>query len=131
MSDIQQQLINELQNKTAKIGIVGLGYVGLPLCLRYAEAGYTVLGFDIDLVKIEALNNGRSYISHYNDEILADARQQGFSATTDFVYASDVDALILCVPTPLNEHRDPDIYLRDSHHGQPPVTLTCRPGSVP
>lgn len=109
MSDIQQQLIGKLQNKTARIGVIGLGYVGLPLCLRYAEAGYTVLGFDIDPAKIETLNNGRSYFSHYGDELVATARQQGFSATTDFARASEADALILCVPTPLNEHRDPDI----------------------
>jgi UDP-N-acetyl-D-glucosamine dehydrogenase len=61
MSDTQQQLIDKLQAKTAAIGIVGLGYVGLPLCLRYAEAGYSVLGFDISAAKVESLNNGRSY----------------------------------------------------------------------
>ena len=109
MSDIQQQLIVKLRNKTAKIGVVGLGYVGLPLCLRYAEAGYTVTGFDIDPDKIQALSNGVSYFSHYGDEMVAAARRQGFSATTNFALAGEVDALILCLPTPLNEHREPDI----------------------
>ncbi|MEP4147171.1 MAG: nucleotide sugar dehydrogenase [Halioglobus sp.] len=109
MNNTQQQLIDKLQAKTAKIGIVGLGYVGLPLCLRYAEAGYSVLGFDISETKVETLNDGRSYFRHYGHELVATARDQGFKATTDFALASDVDALILCVPTPLNEHRDPDI----------------------
>ena len=109
MSDSQQQLIDKLQAKTATIGIVGLGYVGLPLCLRYAEAGYRVLGFDIAAAKVDTLNDGRSYFRHYGDELVAAARDQGFTATADFARASEVDALILCVPTPLNEHRDPDI----------------------
>jgi len=127
MSDTQQQLIDKLQAKTAAIGIVGLGYVGLPLCLRYAEAGYSVLGFDISAAKVESLNNGRSYFRHYGDELVAAAREQGFTATADFARASEVDALILCVPTPLNEHRDPDIsyvtrtmdsLLPNLHNGQ-------------
>jgi UDP-N-acetyl-D-glucosamine dehydrogenase len=109
MSGIQQQLIDKLQAKTAKIGIVGLGYVGLPLCLRYAEAGYRVLGFDISEAKVDSLNDGRSYFRHYGDELVAAARERGFTATADFTLATEVDALILCVPTPLNEHRDPDI----------------------
>ncbi|KAA1188943.1 nucleotide sugar dehydrogenase [Pseudohalioglobus sediminis] len=109
MSDTQLELIKKLNDKTATIGVVGLGYVGLPLCLRYAEVGYTVLGFDIDPSKIETLNSGRSYFSHYGHERVTAAREQGFSATTDFARASEADALILCVPTPLDEHRDPDL----------------------
>lgn len=109
MSDSQHQLIGKLRNKTAKIGIVGLGYVGQPLCLRYAEAGCSVLGFDVSKAKVESLNDGRSYFRHYGNELLAAAWDHGFTATTDFARASEVDALVLCVPTPLNEHRDPDI----------------------
>jgi len=105
----KQQLIGRLENKTACIGIIGLGYVGLPLSLRYAEAGYKVIGFDIDPVKIEQLNNGRSYIRHLGDQKVQAANNAGFEATTDFSRAAEANALIICVPTPLKEHREPDI----------------------
>ncbi|MCR4308122.1 MAG: nucleotide sugar dehydrogenase [Candidatus Berkelbacteria bacterium] len=105
----QQALITKLQNKTAIIGIIGLGYVGLPLSLRYAEAGYKVIGFDIDPVKTEQLNNGKSYIKHFGDEKVQSANKSGFEATTDFSRVTQADALIICVPTPLKEHREPDI----------------------
>lgn len=91
------------------IGIVGLGYVGLPLVLRYCEEGYRVVGFDIDAEKIATLNGGRSLIEHIPDAAVRKALGGGFEATTDFGRARDVDALILCVPTPLNRHREPDL----------------------
>ena len=75
---VKQQLINRLEKKTACISIIGLGYVGLPLSLRYAEAGYKVIGFDIDPVKIEQLNNGRSYIRHLGDQKVQAANNAGF-----------------------------------------------------
>jgi UDP-N-acetyl-D-glucosamine dehydrogenase len=102
-------LIKKFQNKTAVIGIVGLGYVGLPLCIRYAEAGFKVLGFDIDPNKTEKINAGKSYIEHIPSAKIAEANKQGFEATTDFARASEADALILCVPTPLNKYREPDL----------------------
>jgi UDP-N-acetyl-D-glucosamine dehydrogenase len=101
-------LIEKLNNRTALIGIVGLGYVGLPLLLRYVEAGYKVLGFDIDPDKVEKLHRGETYIKHIPASAIAHARS-GFEATTDFSRASEADALILCVPTPLDEHREPDL----------------------
>jgi UDP-N-acetyl-D-glucosamine dehydrogenase len=91
------------------VGIVGLGYVGLPLALRFAEAGVPVLGFDIDQAKVTALNAGRSYIKHIGDQAVALGRQRGLQATADFSRCGEVDALILCVPTPLNKHREPDL----------------------
>ena len=100
------ELLERLQNKQAIIGIVGLGYVGLPLMLRYAEAGYAVLGFDVDLTKVEHLHCGRSYIEHIPSSRVANAQ---LSATTDFERASEADALIICVPTPLNRYREPDL----------------------
>lgn len=106
---MKQQLIEKLQNKSAVIGIFGLGYVGLPLMLRYAEIGYKVLGFDIDQDKTAKLNNGKSYIEHIPASKIADAVEQGFIATSDFSKASEADALILCVPTPLNKYREPDL----------------------
>ncbi len=103
-------LLHKLNNREAVIGIIGLGYVGLPLALRYLEAGYLVLGLDIDPRKIEALRAGTSYIKHIaSDPIQARVRSGQFAASTDFSRARDADALILCVPTPLNAHREPDL----------------------
>lgn len=93
-----------------KIGVVGLGYVGLPLSLQFARCGATVLGLDIDPVKIDALNAGRSYIEHIKPATVADAVKSGrFSATADFSQVKQLDAVIICVPTPLNKNREPDI----------------------
>ncbi|MBB4064208.1 nucleotide sugar dehydrogenase [Gellertiella hungarica] len=102
-------LVQRLNNREAVIGIVGLGYVGLPLMLRYSEVGYKVLGFDIDDQKVDRLMKGESYIEHIAASSIAEARKQGFEATTDFSRAGEVDALILCVPTPLNKYREPDL----------------------
>ena len=99
---MKSELIKKLFSKEAVIGIYGLGYVGLPLALRYAEAGYKVVGFDIDATKVDDLSFGKSYIQHIPDEKIGKAVQRGFSATTDFSYTNHVDAIILCVPTPLN-----------------------------
>lgn len=101
--------IEHFRNATATIGIIGLGYVGLPLMLRFVEEGFRVLGFDIDLEKVTALNNGESPIAHLGQEAIRQARSQGFEATTDHARAAEVDALILCVPTPLDDHREPDL----------------------
>jgi UDP-N-acetyl-D-glucosamine dehydrogenase len=106
---MKQDVINKFQNKTAVIGILGLGYVGLPLMLRYAEIGFKVLGLDIDQDKIDKLKAGKSYIEHIPSAKIAEANKQGFEATTDFARASEADALILCVPTPLNKYREPDL----------------------
>jgi UDP-N-acetyl-D-glucosamine dehydrogenase len=93
-----------------KTAIVGLGYVGLPLSLQFARSGVTVLGLDIDPAKVEALSQGRSYIRHIASEAVAEAVKSGaFSASTDFSRIKDLDAVIICVPTPLNKNREPDI----------------------
>jgi UDP-N-acetyl-D-glucosamine dehydrogenase len=104
-----EQLTTRLRERTAVIGIIGLGYVGLPLTLRYAEAGFRVLGIDIDGSKVERLNRGESYINHIAAADIARARDHGFEATTDFTRAGEPDALIICVPTPLNAYREPDL----------------------
>ena len=109
MSGIKQASIAKLKSKEAIIGIVGLGYVGLPLMLRYNAIGYCVLGIDIDEDKVAKLNAGQSYIEHIPSEKIASARQSGFEATSDFRRASECDALVLCVPTPLNKYREPDM----------------------
>lgn len=102
-------LIEKFINKTAVIGVVGLGYVGLPLMLRFIEIGYRVLGIDIDPAKVDSLNNGESYIEHISSGVISKARQNGFEATTDFSRSPEADALIICVPTPLNKYREPDL----------------------
>lgn len=101
--------VERFNERKALIGIVGLGYVGLPLMLRYNATGYRVLGIDIDASKVEKLNAGQSYIEHIASEHIAQARSTGFEATCDFARASECDALILCVPTPLNKYREPDM----------------------
>jgi UDP-N-acetyl-D-glucosamine dehydrogenase len=103
-----QDLIEKLNNQEAIIGIVGLGYVGLPLMLRFADVGYRVLGIDIDTSKNALLNEGKSYIQHISSEQVA-AVQGRIQATDDFSLAREADALILCVPTPLNKYREPDL----------------------
>lgn len=105
-----KQLLDQIDNKSAVIGIIGMGYVGLPLMLRFVEAGYKVLGFDVDSDKITKLANGQSYIKHIPAATIAAAVQAGlFDGTTDFSRAGDADALIICVPTPLNKYREPDL----------------------
>ncbi len=106
---MSQQLIQKLNDKQATIGIVGLGYVGLPLALRYAEVGYSVIGFDIDQAKVDKLKQGQSYIQHIKSEKIATYINKNLQVTTDFSKASQVDAIILCVPTPLTKWRDPDL----------------------
>ena len=105
----KNELIKRLDEKQSVIGIVGLGYVGLPLMLRFREVGYRVLGVDIDSEKVNKLNAGQSYIGHIRPESIAAARAGGFEATTDFSRSREADALIICVPTPLDKHHEPDL----------------------
>jgi len=105
----KNELTKRLNDKQSVIGIVGLGYVGLPLMLRYQEVGYRVLGLDIDQTKVDRLNKGETYIAHIKAEAIKAARAGGFEATTDFSRAGEPDALILCVPTPLDRHLEPDL----------------------
>ena len=109
-----EQAIKRYQDKEAIIGIVGLGYVGLPLLLRYTQVGFKVIGFDIDSFKVDSLNTGKSYIEHIAADKIQ-AAQSLFEATTDFSRIGECDAIILCVPTPLNQYREPDIsYVIDT-----------------
>lgn len=104
------QLLERIHQQSAVIGVVGLGYVGLPLVLAYARAGFQTLGIDIDSAKVDHLHAGRSYIKHIPTAEVATARASGkLDATTDFSRIADCDALILCVPTPLDEHLEPDL----------------------
>src|SRR6056297_3102689 len=109
MSNPHSELLDRLRTKKATIGIVGLGYVGLPLLLRYSEAGFKVLGLDVDPAKVEKLNAGRSYIAQFESERVAKAREAGMEATSDPARITAADAVIICVPTPLNQYREPDL----------------------
>src|SRR5215471_18676391 len=105
-----------MQNNKIKIAVIGLGYVGLPLSFQFARSGVTVLGLDIDTAKVDALNQGRSYIKHISSVEVADVTRSGsFSASSDFGRIREASAVIICVPTPLNKNREPDIsYILDT-----------------
>ena len=109
-------MLDRLKSKQAAVGVVGLGYVGLPLLLAYAKAGFRAVGIDIDAAKPEALLAGRSYIKHIPGSEVAAALASGkLEATNDFAVISTLDAIILCVPTPLDEHFEPDLsYVTDT-----------------
>jgi UDP-N-acetyl-D-glucosamine dehydrogenase len=109
-------MLDRLKSKQGAVGVVGLGYVGLPLLLAYAKAGFRAVGIDIDPAKPAALLAGRSYIKHIPGEEVAAALASGrLEATTDFAVISTLDAIILCVPTPLDEHFEPDLsYVTDT-----------------
>jgi UDP-N-acetyl-D-glucosamine dehydrogenase len=103
-------LVDDIINKKCKIGVIGLGYVGLPLLLTFAESGFKTLGFDIDTQKCEMLNNGESYIGHIGMARVIEAKLKGLlEATNDFSRVSEVGVIIICVPTPLNRHHEPDL----------------------
>ena len=108
-------MLARIQGRTAKVGIIGLGYVGLPLALLFNEAGFPVTGFDIDPEKVKALNNGRSYIYRIPQTEIAAATGKGFLATDDYAHVKEMDAIIICVPTPLNEYHEPDLsFIRET-----------------
>ena len=112
----------------ARIGIVGLGYVGQPLALCFAEGGCRVLGFDINEHVVQLLNSGRSNIEHISDARLQAARDAGFEATADYGRIDEVDCIIICVPTPLNRNREPDMsYIRATMRS---VAPHLRPGQL-
>jgi UDP-N-acetyl-D-glucosamine dehydrogenase len=98
-----------IENRSAKVGIFGLGYVGIPLALRFSSVGFNVVGFDIVQERIDQLNSGKSPIKHISDQRIEEMRVAGFEATTDFSSASECSALIICVPTPLSKTREPDL----------------------
>jgi UDP-N-acetyl-D-glucosamine dehydrogenase len=111
----------KIQQHHARVGIIGLGYVGLPLALLYSEQNFPVTGFDIDQRKVETLTQGGSYIYRIAAEEIQGARAQGFSATSDFSLLSGMDAIIICVPTPLDEYHEPDMsYITGTTHSIAP-----------
>jgi UDP-N-acetyl-D-glucosamine dehydrogenase len=109
-------LKNKIATRTARVGIIGMGYVGLPLALLFSEQQFPVTGFDIDGRKVETLNRGGSYIFRIAPEEIQAAQKHGFAATADYSAIAQMDAVIICVPTPLNEYHEPDLSF---------ITSTC------
>ena len=102
-------LTSKISSRSAKIGVVGLGYVGLPLVIEFSKAGFDVTGFDIDPRKIEFLKAGKSYIKHIDLSTAKSALSSHFSPTSDFSLLRKMDCIVICVPTPLNRNREPDM----------------------
>ena len=102
------ELLEKIRNKEAKIGVIGLGYVGLPLVFEFCKAGFQVSGFDVDDKKVDLLRQGKSYIKHIDSSRVAEHSSR-FRATSDFSKLPDMDCVIICVPTPLNKYREPDM----------------------
>ncbi|NSB12255.1 nucleotide sugar dehydrogenase [Clostridium beijerinckii] len=110
MSLLKQQLLDKINNKTAKVGVVGLGYVGLPLAVEKANAGYQTIGFDVQDQKVNMVNEGKNYIGDVVDENLKKIVEENtLRATTDFSFVKDVDTICICVPTPLDLYKQPDL----------------------
>lgn len=122
------EFLSRVENKQAKVGILGLGYVGIPLALRIAETGLSVLGFDIDAGRVVQLNAGKSPIKHISGESIARIRGANFECTDDFSRTKECDALIICVPTPLNQYREPDLSFVTTTMDQ--IAPFLRPGQM-
>ncbi len=122
-------LAESIANKSARVGIVGLGYVGLPLIRAFIAAGYRTLGYDVDQSKVDRLKRGESYIGHISsDWIAACIREQTFEPTADMRRLSEADCLLICVPTPLSESRDPDLgYVESTARS---IAAALRPGQL-
>jgi UDP-N-acetyl-D-glucosamine dehydrogenase len=124
--NLAAELTKKIEARTATVGVIGLGYVGLPLALLFDESRFRVVGFDVDEKKIRSLREGHSYIRHIGEERVAEALARGrMRATSDFSLLTECDAIIICVPTPLGDHREPDLkYIRMTaetigHHIRP------------
>ena len=122
------KLMARIDARTAKIGIIGLGYVGLPLARSFCRSGFPVIGFDTDDAKVARLSRGNSYIGHIDDSTIAEMLGSGFSPTSDFDRLAEADAILICVPTPLTEAKDPDLrYVVKSALA---ITDRLRPGQL-
>ena len=111
----KETLLQKIEDKSAVVSIVGLGYVGLPLALRFTEKGFNVMGFDIDQSKIDHIESGTSYINYIRNDAITAAVNDGLNVTTDFQKISDVDVIIICVPTPLSDNKEPDLsYIKST-----------------
>ena len=121
VSSLSTELKTRIENRQAQVAIIGMGYVGLPLALLYTEQKLRVTGFDIDQRKVDTLNAGGSYIFRITPEEISSARSGGLTATADYARLTEMDAIIICVPTPLNEYHEPDLsYITNTGHAIAP-----------
>src|SRR5262249_24244690 len=127
--DATTVLREAIRTKTARVGVGGLGYVGLPLVREFARAGFRVTGFDIDKRKVKQLRAGESYIHHIPSDLVTDlVNRDRFVPTTDFPILGDADVVIVCVTTPLTKHREPDLsYVEKTMRS---IAATLRPGQL-
>lgn len=116
LKNVKQEALSKIEDKSAVIGIVGLGYVGLPLAVEIAKAGYKTIGFDVQAQKVSMVNEGHNYIGDVVDSALSEVTEKGYlTATNDFKFIHEVDAVAICVPTPLDKYQQPDIsYVKNS-----------------
>jgi UDP-N-acetyl-D-glucosamine dehydrogenase len=125
---ILDALLAKIESARVRVGIIGLGYVGLPLARAFSDRGITVLGFDVDPMKVAQLERGESYIGHINSAVIHQMRERRFEATVDFQRLDEPDVVIICVPTPLTDSRDPDLsYIVNSTRA---VAARLRPGQL-
>jgi UDP-N-acetyl-D-glucosamine dehydrogenase len=125
---VHARLLERIRQKQALVGIIGLGYVGLPLARTFSVKGFPILGFDVDAAKVEKLARGESYIGHIPAEVIREMRAGRFDATTDFARLKEPDVILICVPTPLTEAREPDLtYVVNSAKA---IAAALRPGQL-
>src|SRR5437868_2920769 len=118
-----------IQNKSAKVGVIGLGYVGIPLIQAFVKAGFSTMGFDIDQKKVDRLLAGESYIGHISSSWIADCiNSKRFIPTADMRRLAEADAILICVPTPLSESRDPDLSFIEATTRQ--IAASLRPDQL-
>jgi len=137
VADLQQRTdkwLELVESRELRVGVIGLGYVGLPLTLLFSEQGFPVTGFDVDAAKVATLNGGGSYIHRIEPEHIRAAQAKGFSATTDFSEIAEMDAVLICVPTPLSDHHEPDMsYIETTMRAISPhlgTSLAARAGQL-
>ncbi len=131
MADHYRALLERIDRGRARVGIIGLGYVGIPIVIRFCEEGFRVIGFDIDHEKVVQLNSGRSYIKHIPSECIAsfvNTTPPAFEATTDMARLSEMDVIIICVPTPLSDKREPDLSYVEKTAGD--IARSLRKGQL-
>src|SRR5438552_16551450 len=129
MASVKDALLEKIRTHQTRIGIIGLGYVGLPLVLRFGDEGFPVIGFDVDPEKVTKLNHGESYIRHISsDRVRTLATSKLFEATCDFSRLTEADCIIICVPTPLTAKKDPDLQYIESTADA--ITKTLRKGQI-
>lgn len=127
--DLVAGLLARIEDRTATVGVIGMGYVGLPLAIEFAKAGFPVIGFDLDEKKVQAINAGRPYIKHIGAEAVRElSGRESCSASSDFSRLASADCILICVPTPLTRNREPDVSYIESTAAT--IARTLRPGQL-